>query len=118
MECASASLIAAGGETVSAADMGANVRLKRAEASAVIVLFIGVSCRHCKVWLRLQRRGGTFKKIPKLPISKVFTARKFEVSEADFAASVRGGHFRNATTCPCLGLLAARALSLNSNQIS
>jgi hypothetical protein len=55
----------------------------------------------------------TFKKIPKLSISKVFIALKFEVSEADFAATLRGGHVRNATTCPCLGLLAARALSLN-----
>jgi hypothetical protein len=48
----------------------------------------------------------TFKKIPKLSISKVFIARKFEVSEADFAATLR------------LGRIAARALSRNSNQIS
>jgi hypothetical protein len=60
----------------------------------------------------------TFKKIPKLSISKVFIARKFEVSEADFAATLRGGHFRNATTCPCLVRIAARAVSRNSNQIS
>src|SRR5580704_10117119 len=44
MECASASLITGGGETVSAAATRANVRPKRTNASAVIFLFIRVSC--------------------------------------------------------------------------
>jgi molybdopterin-binding protein len=35
---------------------------------------------------------------------------------ADFAATLGGGHIRNA--CPCLGRIAARALSRNSNQTS
>jgi hypothetical protein len=59
-----------------------------------------------------------FQKDSKATDLEGLNSSKFEVSEADFAATVRGGHFRNATTCPCLGLLAARALSLNSNQIS
>jgi hypothetical protein len=43
--------------------------------------------------------------------SKVFIARKFEVSEADFAATARGGHFRNATTLSIASVALPRALN-------
>jgi hypothetical protein len=42
---------------------------------------------------------------------------KFDVSEAEFAATLRGGHTRNAS--PCLGRIAARFIAeLKSNKLS
>jgi hypothetical protein len=45
-----------------------------------------------------QKDSGTVKKIPELSISNVFIVRKFEVSGADYAATLRGGRIRNATS--------------------
>jgi len=47
--------------------------------------------------------------MPELSISKVL-AHKFEIYEADFAATLRGGHIRNATSMS-LPRSAARSIS-------
>jgi hypothetical protein len=82
-------------------------------------LFIGVSCSHCKVGCGFNAAAALSKRYQSEAISKVFV-RKFEVSGADIAATLRGRHIRNATSLslPRSHCRARFIAGLKSNKLS